>query len=218
MTEMFFGCAVFNSSLADWNTSKVTVTAGMFQTCSAFNQDLSKWDVSKVTNMYNMFAFCTAFNNGANTNVNPITGRSGLNGWDVSSVVGGPLASNITTGLAGMFVECDNFNRPLPDWDVSNCKMFRVMFNECNALKQAFGMWNMGNALNAESMFAGCNINDTGTSTNYDNTLIGWAAQTLKPSVAFGGGNSKYGLAGAAARTTLTTAPKSWTVTDGGPI
>jgi surface protein len=218
MSSMFSECPQFNQDLGNWNTGNVTNMTGMFYNCSTFDCDLSKWDVSKTTNMYLMFSSCTAYNNGANTNVNPITGRSGLNGWNVSSVVGGPLSGNVTTGFASMFNNCTAFNRSLADWSVGACKMFRYMFSGCTALKQAFGTWNMGNALNADGMFITADINDPATSTNYDNTLIGWAAQTLKPSVFFGGGNSKYGLAGAAARTTLTSPPKSWSITDGGPI
>jgi surface protein len=214
-SEMFSDCTVFNTTLADWNVAKVTNFAAMFVRCADFDQDLSKWVVAAATNMYAMFYDCPAFNNGANTNVNPVTGRSGLNGWNVSGVVG---TTSVTTGLASLFFECSSFNRPLPDWNVANCKMFRAMFNACTALKQSFGTWNMGNALNVELMFLSDNLNDTGTSTNYDATLIGWAAQTLQPSLFFNGGNSKYGPSGAVARTTLTSAPKSWTITDGGPI
>lgn len=205
----------FDRPLGNWSVSKVTNMSDMFYGCQGMNQDLSKWDVSKVTNLYNMFFGCSAYNNGANTDVNPITGRSGMNGWDVSAVVG---TTSITTGLAAMFAGCSSFNRPLSDWNVANCKMFRGVFSSCIALKQSFGTWNMGNALNADGMFSSSDINDTGTSTNYDNTLIGWAAQTLKPNVLFSGGNSKYGPSGATARTTLASAPNNWTITDGGPI
>jgi hypothetical protein len=54
---------------------------------------------------------------------------------------------------------------------------------------------------------------------NYDALLTGWAAlttpATVRSNVSFHGGNSRYCTA-TAARTTLTTSPKSWTITDAG--
>lgn len=115
-----------------------------------------------------------------------------------------------------MFLENYLFNQDVSTWDVGKVTNFANMFNACATLKQSFGAWNMVNALNVSSMFIGSDLNAPGTSTNYDNTLIGWAAQTLKPSLSFHGGSSKYGPSGATARTTLTTAPNNWTITDGG--
>ena len=60
------------------------------------------------------------------------------------------------------------------------------------------------------SMFSGVTL----STANYDALLTGWSAQTLQSSVVFSGGSSKY--CATSARTTLTSAPKSWTITDGG--
>ena len=51
MSAMFYR----NSSLGNWDTSKVTNMLGMFRWAKAFNQPLNNWDTSKVTNMSHMF-------------------------------------------------------------------------------------------------------------------------------------------------------------------
>jgi hypothetical protein len=58
-------------------------------------------------------------------------------------------------------------------------------------------------------------LNATLSTANYDSTLIGWAAQTVKTGVNFHGGNSTYseGTANAARETLLTS---NWVITDGG--
>jgi len=70
-------------------------------------------------------------------------------------------------------------------------------------------------------MLKNCNINETATTTNYDNTLIAWAAQDLVDSKTFTATNCKYGgdavSGGQQARTAIAT-DDSWTFVDGGHI
>jgi len=65
-----------------------------------------------------------------------------------------------------------------------------------------------------DDMFYG----DSLSVANYDALLIGWAAQTLFPNVAFCGGNSKYSCAAITAHNILTGTPNSWIITDGGLV
>ena len=74
-------------------------------------------------------------------------------------------------------------------------------------------------------MIQNCNINATGTATNYDATLVAWAAAAVPNSLTFHGGTSKYSAAGGgtAARAHLVLAVGSgghgWTITaDGGEL
>ena len=71
------------------------------------------------------------------------------------------------------------------------------------------------------NMLYGCNINAPGTTTNYDNTLIAWAAQDLVNSQTFTATNCKYGgdagSGGQQARTAIAT-DDLWTFVDGGHI
>ena len=71
MTELFCSTSLcdhytseassFNADLGDWDVSKVTAMAGMFNGATAFNGDLSDWDVAKVTTMQVMFLDATKF-------------------------------------------------------------------------------------------------------------------------------------------------------------
>ena len=97
LEQMFRGCKVFNSPLAQWDVSKITDMRGMFEDCESFNQPLGSWDVSHVTDMSSMFNNCIAFN-------------QPLEPWDVSQV----------TDMHGMFSGCKTFNQPLNRWNVEN--------------------------------------------------------------------------------------------------
>jgi len=95
------------------------------------------------------------------------------------------------------------------------------MFSGCTAFKQSLATFNMAACSLVDNMLQGCNINEPGTTTNYDNTLIAWAAQDLKNSKTFLATNCKYGgdagSGGQQARTAITT-DDLWTFVDGGHI
>ena len=55
MEYMFRDCNDFNSSIGDWDTSKVQSMKGMFVNALSFNQDVSGWDTSEVLDMDFMF-------------------------------------------------------------------------------------------------------------------------------------------------------------------
>jgi hypothetical protein len=63
MQSMFAGATAFNSSLANWNVSKVNNFIGMFTNATSFNQDLSTWTTTGMSgSMQQMFDGATAFN------------------------------------------------------------------------------------------------------------------------------------------------------------
>jgi hypothetical protein len=67
------------------------------------------------------------------------------------------------------------------------------MFYSCDVFKQSLANFNIESATNVNQICEGCDINETGTTTNYDNTLIGWAAQTVNSGLSPNFGSSKYG-------------------------
>jgi surface protein len=242
MGYMFNDCP-FNQDIGNWNVSKCTSFQGMFSTIvpSTFNQDLSKWDVGKCVDFQYMFRRCFAFNNGANTRVNPITGRSGIDGWNIGSNVATPSilmfnmfwsnTSNMgfnrnigswdmakVTNISGMFRLCTSFNQDVSAWNTAQVTNMSEAFYNCSALKQNFGAWNVSACTNLTSMFTGCNLNAPATSTNYDALLNGWASRPVVASRSFSAGTSKYGLGAVASRAVLTGAPNLWTIADGGAI
>ncbi len=107
----------------------------------------------------------------------------------ISNAEDTPNLSGVTN-MSGMFSDATNFNRPIGNWDVSSVFSLGLMFNG-----------------------AGLSTN------NYDATLIGWSQLSgLRSRVQFDGGNSTYSSAAVGARNTLTTAPISWNITDGGLV
>ena len=70
-------------------------------------------------------------------------------------------------------------------------------FGSCFAVASSFHAslagWDVSNATDLGYMFIAADINETGTTTNYDATLISWAAQTVNPNLTPHFGNSKYG-------------------------
>jgi len=93
-----------------------------------------------------------------------------------------------------MFTGCYLFNKSLEGFDTGNVTDFSFMLAYNSAFKQSLAGFTLAPTLTSMSnMLLGCNINAAGTTTNYDATLISWAAQNPPNSLSFNGGNSKYG-------------------------
>lgn len=116
--------------------------------------------------------------------------------------------------MTNMFRGCTNLNAATTAFDTSQVSDMRFLFQDCTSLKQSFAHFRIPSLTSATSMFSGCDINETGTTTNYDATLNSWASQAFLPNVPFHAGTSKYSSAASAARATLVAA--GWTITDGG--
>ena len=192
--------AYLNGELDDielWDVSNVTNMNGLFKETS-FNSDISNWDVSNVTNMAGMF-FATSFN-------------QPIGDWDVSNV----------TNMGSMFFSAAAFNQPIGDWDTSSLISVPFMFYGSTSFNQPIGNWDV---TNFNSEYNGYFMGGVTLSTsNYDNLLIGWAAQmlieypggsgyTIAPSWRFG--NSVHTIGGDAesAKNTLINT-FNWTITD----
>ncbi len=237
MSGMFRGATLFNQNIGAWDTTNVTNMSAMFS-LSGFNQDISTWNTSSLTNIGSMFANATAFNKPLNTwNTSSVTTMNGifqgatafnqpLSSWDVSGV----------TDMTSVFASASAFNQDISAWDTSNVTLFTQMFNGATNFNQPIGSWNTSSATNLNSMFAGAlafnqnlagwDVADVTTASlflssatlsvvNYDALLTSWSAQAVQTAVPFHGGASQY--CAASARAILTSAPKNWTITDGGP-
>jgi surface protein len=176
---------VFNQPIGSWNTANVNNMLAMFVNATAFNQPVGSWNTSNVTFMTAMFVNATAFN-------------QPIGGWNTGSV-------NYMTQL---FSGATAFNQPIGSWNTGNVIEMFDMFSGATAFNQPIGSWNIANVTNMAGM-----LNLSGLSLiNYDNTLIGWAAQVVKPNVPLGAANLRY-CAGAAARLVLTGATNNWVIT-----
>ncbi len=186
---LFRDATAFNQDLSAWNTTigSMVNLSQMFDGATAFNQDLSGWDVSNVTDMGNMFS---------NSTFNP-----NISGWDVSSV----------GSFNGMFENNTAFNQDISEWVVSSATDMRVMFSGAYSFNQNLGGWDVSN-ITSNSMAS--MLNNSGLSVdNYDNLLIGWAAQAVNPNVSLGASGLYY-CAGEGARAQLVT--QGWFITDAG--
>ena len=194
MSYMFRGCTAFNHSVANFNTAKVTTMYQMFRDCAAFNQSLANFNTAEVTNMSYMFRDCAAFN-------------QSLANFNTAKV----------TDMSFMFYGCTAFNHSVANFNTAAVTNMNSMFRGCTAFKQSLATFIMTLVTNVTSMLQACDINDTGTTTNYDATLVAWAAQDVPNSLNFHGGTSNYSVAGGgtAARASLE-ADDLWTITDGG--
>jgi surface protein len=241
--NMFKGCGFSSiNNLENWDVSNIVEFESMFRDCGRFNQDISSWNLASATSLVRMFLGAITFNSPLNNwNVSNVTNMSGifsgasvfnksLNSWDVSNV----------TVMNSMFLGASNFNGNISSWDVSNVTDMRTMFNNAIAFNQNIGSWNVSSVVNMNGMFASAtafnqnigswNISNVTvlanfmlgktnlnySSSNLDAIYNGWSLISVQPNININFGTIKYTLAGQAGRNILTSAPKNWTITDGG--
>ncbi|MDH5602368.1 MAG: BspA family leucine-rich repeat surface protein, partial [Cyclobacteriaceae bacterium] len=150
---------------------------------SAFNQDISSWNVSAVTDMGNMFVNNVAFN-------------QNIASWNVSSV----------STFSNMFSGASAFNQPIGNWTTTNLTSTSQMFYNASSFDQNLGSWDVSKVTSMSNMFSNSGL----SGSNYDNILIGWAAQTVQSGVALGAIGVTY-CTGETGRNTLT-GTYSWSI------
>lgn len=162
-------------------------------------------------------------------------------GCDNLTVTATDVPTINTNTLIWAFRECSSLvDIPsIGNWDVSGVTVFSAMFSGINsAANLSIGTWNTSSAVSMNSLMSSgvtgfdrdlsawdvssvstlgsAFPNATISTSNYNSTLISWAAQSLQSSVPFGAGNSKWGFGyGGQARYDIIST-YSWTFTDGG--
>ena len=194
--NMFRGCAKFNGAV-NFNTANVKNFVGMFNGCVLFNQSVLSFNTSKATTISQMFYGCSNFNQ-------PVSH------FDVSLV-----ASTDST-----FALCSMFNQSLATWNTSANKSFTGFLLDAISFKQDLSTISIVSATSLSNMLLGSNINESGTTTNYDALLLAWANGTVPQSLSFHAGTSKYngglvdsGTANASAANKLIQSGKSFLTT-----
>ena len=218
MSKMFYNCENLSESTAvfnDWDVSNVTDMSGLFQGVLNFNQDLNNWVTSNVTSLEYTFSHGTFNGNISSWDTsNVINMRSvfdhnymfnqDLSNWNVA---------NVTT-MRQMFAGCLVFNQNIGNWNVSNVLNMNGMFNGATNFKQDLSLWNIENVTSLQVIFGGVDLNNQGSTNNYDNLLISWSNQNIHSNLRFYGGYSKYCL-GATARQNMID-NNNWSIIDGG--
>jgi hypothetical protein len=108
-----------------------------------------------------------------------------------------------------MFYQCSNITT-VPLFDLSKVTNASYMFYQCSNITTV-PLFDLSSVTNALGMFQNCTL----TTTSYSDFLINLATLPLQSGVTFGGGNSKYNVAGGVARAYLVS-NFGWTITDGG--
>ena len=208
MASAFFGCnklTVLTATDAP-DLSGVTSIFGMFYGCSLLSElDANNWDVSGVTNMSSVFVVCTNL-----TTLN-------ISAWDTSAA----------TTMTSMFFFVNKLTSlDVSEWNTDNVTNMNGMFHSCSQLKADLSGLDITSVTNFTDFAISVNLNESGTTTNYDNTLISWYNQLQSafpdgvgytPSISINFGNSQYSYVGEVARQRLVDV-FGWSIVDGGKL
>lgn len=130
--------------------------------------------------------------------------------------------NNVWKSTEMMFQSCSRLKILAEDIpNISQVTNFKGMFWGCSTTPMYLGDWNI-TGLRADLLIGGTgygdnfDINERGTTTNYDNTLIAWSKQEALPARSIQIENSKYSQLGKIGRDILEA--KGWTFIDGGMI
>ncbi|MFS4468608.1 BspA family leucine-rich repeat surface protein [Maribacter sp. 2210JD10-5] len=190
MSNMFRDCPSFNQPLNLWLVNEVTNMSGMFENVILFNQDITGWNVGKVENMSNMFRGAEAFNQPLNAwTPTAITNLSGM--FSAASQFNQPLDTwdvTLVTNFSNMFQNATLFNQDLRGWVMDSATNMRGMFQNAAAFDLDLGSWNISNVSAMNDMLSNSGLSQE----NYDNTLIGWAAQTVRENISLGATGLNY--------------------------
>ncbi|UOY07396.1 BspA family leucine-rich repeat surface protein [Muricauda sp. SCSIO 64092] len=169
MRLLFAGATAFNGDIGSWNTAKVTNMAGMFYGASTFNQNIGSWNTTSVTTMEAMFSGATAFN-------------QNIGSWNTAEVI----------TMVSMFENASAFNQNIGTWNVSSVIVMGNMFYNATAFNQNLGNWDLRALLNGGNMLSRSGL----STTNWDNTLIGWYNQNFTNTATIGASGLVYCKAG----------------------
>ena len=187
--RMFRSCTNFDGAIGNWDISTVTNLQETFYDARTFNKSINSWDVSNCTTFTRMFRNCSTFD-------------QDLNSWNTSNV----------ENMFETFRDCTQFNGDIYSWDTTNVENMNSMLYNCDLFDQSLAAWTIANVSN----FTNFMQNATGLSTsNYDATLIAWAAGVVDTGISINFGGSQFTESAYASRFSLIE-DDGWTIVDGG--
>lgn len=163
---------------------------------------LDNWGTNEFTDMSNMFSYAPNL---------------------IANYMDIPNTSKVTT-FRSCFFNAEKFNG-IVNFDTSNAVSLRSMFYNSGLLPQSFAHFNIEKLepgtntgldifMNTPTASTPLDMNEPGTTDNYDDTLISFASQNAPNGIVAHFGISQYSDRGKAAREALVA--KGWTITDGG--
>ncbi len=159
-------------SIDNWGSIKWSSFTNAFRGCVNLSQCVGNADTSNVDSFSMAFYDC-----------NGLTSIDTSN-WDTSNV----------DSFYAAFLDCRILTSiDTSNWDTSKVTSFKFAFVYCYELKGDFSGLDLDIVTNINLIFGSSDINETGTTTNYDNTLVGWANQTVNSGLSPSFGSSKYG-------------------------
>ena len=125
------------------------------------------------------------------------------------------------TNYQGAFRDADVTGYTFDNWVTASTTNIDLMFLAATGLDADLSSWVMENMSNASLFAQNATSSWTSGTTNFSNTLIGWAAQAPNLPIGIGFGvitGATYDSSATASKTTLQSAPYLWTWTDGGLV
>jgi len=104
--------------------------------------------------------------------------------------------SHVTT-METMFWGARSFNQPLDRWDVRKVRSMKYMFSYATSFDQELGMWKLKRCETLSLRYCGMSVE------NYSKSLAAWAAQTRNSKLLLQADGLKYDERGETARTEL---------------
>jgi hypothetical protein len=123
--------------------------------------------------------------------------------------------------MNGMFYGATAFNNggtalatTTGGWNTSLVTDMSEMFQSASHFNNSLGSWSIPFVAHMTNMLDSTAI----TPVNYDATLAGWAGQSVQHNVSLGAAGIYYLLSAVASKTTLTSSPNSWIISDAGEV
>ncbi len=180
-------------NISNWGFFNAPINGG-FSGCTNMTCTATDKVTVSGTTLQNYFRNCNAFN-------------GDISNWDVSNV----------TNFSFSIFNCTVFNQPVGNWTTTSLENCNKMFQGSTSFDQSIGDWDITNATNlTDILFSATAANFS--AANLTDIYVKWAAQSVPSGLSVKFGTAKYTAGGASARTTLTSAPNNWTITDGGQV
>lgn len=117
---------------------------------------------------------------------------------------------SLAIDTSGMFQGSPKVNMDVSNWDMSTITNTSGMFFGATTFNQPLSSWDVSQVTDMSYMFSASGL----SIENYDETLVGWAAQVLQSNVTLTGPGAGY-CAGVTARQSIIDT-YNWSITDGG--